>query len=155
MASNNARPNARYESLASIQPPSNPGTPTRPAPFMRQASIAGGVSSYPERRNIPQRPGKVGHLVRMASEVLLIPARSASYYDASADRDAKDQRRISKNYGTVTETGRLRDESAVADENDNDDDDDYEEEPIWGHGKLLLLTAGLAGAQLSWSVELG
>ena len=51
----------------------------------------------------------------------------------------------------------MRDESAVADE-DNDgeqDEDDYEEEPIWGHGKLLLLTIGLAGAQLSWSVELG
>lgn len=82
-------------------------------------------------------------MVRMASQ-LIVHGRTTSSNSVTTQRKAY--------YGSTDSIPRVTrdDDEAVID----DDDDPWHEEP-WGQWRLILLTLGLAGAQLTWTVELG
>ena len=94
-----------------------------------------GASSGNKPSTQPKHPGRIAKMVRMASEIFTVapPQRTVSY---------------TKNYGA---TGQTPGESALADE----DEETWVEEEVWGNFRLALLTLGLAGAQLTWTIELG
>lgn len=136
----------RYESLHTLQSP----TSSSSRYGMRAGGAAGGVNGDPKAgssQDRPQRPGKLAKMVRMASE-LIVHGRTTSSMSVTTSRKV--------NYGSTDDIPRqpptiTRGESALVD--DIDEEDFYEE--AWGQWRLVLLTLGLAGAQLTWTVELG
>lgn len=103
--------------------------------------------------NVPAQASPLRKMVRMASDLLL---PSSSSYSAASSRPGAQNRTSSGNvpkldYGT---SSHRRNESAIAEE-DEDATSYYDEEEQWGNWRLIMLTIGLAGAQLAWTIELG
>lgn len=142
--SSQEEPQERYESLHQLQSPTSASTR-----YHRGAGSNGdGKGSNGGAQQRPQRPGKLAKMVRMASQ-LIVHGRTTSSGSITTQRKAY--------YGSTDSIPRVtRDdggnEHAIVD--DDEDDDPWHEEP-WGQWRLILLTLGLAGAQLTWTVELG
>lgn len=127
----------RYESLQQLQSPT------------RGAANGDGTSNGAQQEQRPQRPGKLAKMVRMASQ-LIVHGRTTSSTSITTQRKAY--------YGSTDDVPRVTrtdggNEHAIVDD-DDEDGSLWHEEP-WGHWRLILLTLGLAGAQLTWTVELG
>lgn len=92
--------------------------------------------AQPQEQQQEQPRTRIGKMVRMASDLFTV-------------HQLPPASRQSSTYGTMNNQG----ESALAE--DEDEDGEWIEEEIWGNWRLILLTIGLAGAQLAWTIELG
>lgn len=145
--SSQSEPQERYESLHQLQ---SPTAASGRYPRGSSATAAGngdgknGSAQAPYDAR-PERPGKLAKMVRMASQ-LIVHGRTTSSNSITT--------RGKPNYGSTDSIPRVTrgdNEHALV---DDDDEDPWQEEP-WGQWRLMLLTLGLAGAQLTWTVELG
>jgi hypothetical protein len=132
----NGPPEERYESLHTLQ------SPTAATTASRRGEVNGSYNQQDSRP--PQRPGKLAKMVRMASE-LIVHGRTTSYNETRTTGKT--------NYGSTDSVPRVTMGDGNGADHDYDEDPFYEE--AWGQWRLVLLTLGLAGAQLTWTVELG
>ena len=136
----------RYESLHQLQSPTSASSRYGRGAVDGSKTTSSQQHEPPSQAARPERPGKLAKMVRMASQ-LIVHGRTTSSNSITTQRKAY--------YGSTDSIPRVtRDdgdnEHAIVD----DDDDPWHEEP-WGQWRLVLLTLGLAGAQLTWTVELG
>lgn len=111
------------------------------------------MSSSKNNDNQAQRPNRVVRFVRMASDLFTPAATSSSHRQDSYFGSTAVPNSGARSYGSINRPPAVtRGESALADDDEEEAIEDY---VIWGHWKLILLTLGLAGAQLTWTIELG